>query len=380
MDTPTQQTASSGPEPTKKVVADMPKKYIRTFAGDIEAIKKGWTPNLAPLKSSTPAQNTESVEAQESISSVKNPSPIESRPESDFSKLSPIETYESDFSKRIKDTKASTATILAAEQDANTSVVTQAPPKKLHRNNTIYIIVGAVFIVLGVAGSYVAYTRYLVNIEPITLAPAVFTPIFVDEKEEISGTNPRDMLQAIERSNARQLAQNMVRFIYADFATTTNSSVFTALQLPAPNTLIRNVNADRSMAGIVSAGGSQSPFFVLSVSSYGDTFAGMLSWESTMVRDMSALFPPLPADTVDQTASSTPSVTTTTAIPALTQAMSFRDEVVNNHDVRIYRDANSRSILLYGYWNKSTLVIARDPAAFTEITDRLATTRTQSSR
>ncbi|MDP1707081.1 MAG: hypothetical protein Q8L30_00770 [bacterium] len=379
MDTPTQQTASSGPEPTKKAVADMPKKYIRTFAGDIEAIKKGWTPNLAPLKSSTPAQNTESVEVQEPIF-VQNPSPIESRPESDFSKLSPIETYESDFSKRIKDTNASTATILAAEQDANTSVTTQGSPKKLHRNNTIYIIVGAVFIVLGVAGSYVAYTRYLADIEPVTLAPTVFTPIFVDEKEEISGTNPRDMLQAIERSNARQLAQNMVRFIYANFATTTNSSVFTALQLPAPNTLIRNVNADRSMAGIVSAGGSQNPFFVLSVSSYGDTFAGMLSWESTMVRDMSALFPPLPADTVDQTASSTPSATTTTAIPVLTQAMSFRDEVVNNHDVRIYRDANSRSILLYGYWNKSTLVIARDPAAFTEITDRLATTRTQSSR
>ena len=55
----------------------------------------------------------------------------------------------------------------------------------------------------------------------------------------------------------------------------------------------------------------------------------------------------------------------------------FHDEVVSNHDVRIYRDAAGKSILLYGYWNQFTLVIARDPAAFTEILGRLATSRSQ---
>ena len=55
----------------------------------------------------------------------------------------------------------------------------------------------------------------------------------------------------------------------------------------------------------------------------------------------------------------------------------FVDEVVRNHDVRVYRDATGKSVLLYGYWNQTTLVIARDVAAFTELLQRLATSRAQ---
>ena len=64
-----------------------------------------------------------------------------------------------------------------------------------------------------------------------------------------------------------------------------------------------------------------------------------------------------------------------TVPPARTFSIFFFDEVVANHDVRIYRDAEGRSILLYGYWNQTTLVIARDPSAFAEILGRLATSR-----
>ena len=111
-----------------------------------------------------------------------------------------------------------------------------------------------------------------------------------------------------------------------------------------------------------------------------------------MLDGLQVLFPAYPS----VTATTSPQVTATTTAqkpgtkktaksvvvksPAATPpvALTFHDETVANHDVRIYRDSAGRSILLYGYWNQTTLIIARDPAAFTEIVNRLANVRTQS--
>ena len=198
------------------------------------------------------------------------------------------------------------------------------------------------------------------------LAPTVSTPIFVNEREQISGATPAELLRAIEQSLTHPLAPNTVRLLYTDFATTTGNSIFSALQLPAPGVLLRNVNAAQSMAGVVHVGGIATPFFILSVASYSDTFAGMLAWEPTMPRDLGALFPSFAS-----------AASATTTVPTQIFTVFFHDEVVNNHDTRVYRDAAGRSVLIYGYWNQTTLVVARDPSAFTEILGRLATSNTQ---
>ena len=116
----------------------------------------------------------------------------------------------------------------------------------------------------------------------------------------------------------------------------------------------------------------------------------MLSWERMMPRDLEPLFPSYPAavpQTVGTTTVSTGSTTLTTGSspqaaatstpPAPVSTPVFRDEVVVNHDVRIYRDAAGKSVVIYGYWNPTTLVIARDPGTFAEILSRLATSPTQ---
>ena len=352
-----------------------PEKYIRTFAGDIEAVKKGWMPNLAPLKKAPPTPIPEQTAVQSSP-----PPPVQPPPPPP----SPIKTYSYDFLQKFKKTNASTATILAAEQDA-ASGAPKTIQEKPSRGNILYVVSGIALLILGGVGSYIAYTRYLVSVETVIPAPTISAPIFVDEREKISGETSDAILQAIEQSLSRSLAPNTVRLLYTDSATgstsspqaTTDNSVFSALRLPAPGVLLRNVNASRSMAGIVSAGGDQHPFFILSVASYGDTFAGMLSWESTMPRDMSSLFPsyPPPIATTTPKKGATKEATSTPTVSLFT--VFFHDEVVNNHDVRIYRDSEGRSILVYGYWDQATLVIARDLAAFIEILGRLATTRTQ---
>ncbi|MHB8660450.1 MAG: hypothetical protein ACYC75_00705 [Minisyncoccota bacterium] len=412
---------------------DQPKKYIRTLESDMATLKKGGIPDLTPLEEISPAPAAPPKATEPPVAPPPEPPPEPStkRPEitlpvepiPTFSQIvkktplppppppppapppvpppelkplpepepsiiaapSPIETYAGDFTDRMKDTHASTATVLAAEQDS----LQGAPQITLEprHNNLPYIIAGTLLLIAGVAGAYVGYTRYLKITAPVFFKPSASAPIFVDDREQISGEGA-DLAQAIEQSVGSPLAAGTVRLLYTASSTDNTESVFAALNASAPDILLRNVQAAGSMAGVVNVDGDQSPFFILSVLSYSDTFSGMLSWEPRIRDDLQALFPPYPV------ATSTPIVTTSTStsikksksatktsistVPAIPPApTAFVDSVVANHDVRIYRDAAGRSVLMYGYWNQATLIIAHDPAAFTEILQRLATSRAQ---
>ena len=290
----------------------------------------------------------------------------------------------------VKETHASTATVLAAEQDKKQKWVPQEAPEK-SRGNLLYIVAGVVLLIAGGVGAYVAFTRYLPALVPIVPLFGASSPIFVDESEQVSGTGTA-LRKVVETSIARPLALNAVRLLYN---ATASSSVSQALLTGAPDIVLRNMKAEGSMAGIVNVGGSKSVFFILAVSSYSNTFSGMLTWEKSMPRDLSALwgaYPSLSSATSSTTTSlatttvkatatgsthSTSSGQATTTARASNIQTGFRAEVIGHHDTRVYRDAAGRSVFLYGYWNQTTLVIARDPSAFIEILQRLATSRAQ---
>jgi hypothetical protein len=82
----------------------------------------------------------------------------------------------------------------------------------------------------------------------------------------------------------------------------------------------------------------------------------MLGWETDMPEDLALLYPAYPE--APQT-------------PGSGQVARFVDETVANHDVRALKDSAGRTILLYGYRDKQTLIIARDEAAFTALLVRL---------
>ena len=365
-----------------------PGKLIRTFAGDMETLKGGGTPNLAPLqKQSFPVASAPVSFPAPVVVDAPAPAPVSAPAPVKPARPMPIQTYADDFSQRMKETHASAATVLAVEQDSATGAPREEEPPASSRSNFLYIFAGIVLLIASGAGAYVAYTRYAAHLQPIMFAPSVSAPIFVDEREQVSGSE-KALLQAITQSVTRTLGSGTVRLLYLDPATATES-VFSALRAPAPDILRRNIHTAGSMAGVVNTSGSQNVFFILSVDSYSDTFSGMLSWEPQMLSDLATLFPPYPApqpilqatttaatSTAKTAAKASTKETTTPSVPSMPKP-GFVDEVVRNHDVRVYRDATGKSVLLYGYWNQTTLVIARDVAAFTELLQRLATSRAQ---
>ena len=379
-------------DPDVKVALDIekaeqlsPPKYIRTYAGDMATVQRGGISDLVPfveapiLAVPPPYVPPTSVIVPPPPPLPPPPPIVEARAE-----ISPLHTYGDDFSARVTNPDVSVASILAAEADAERPVSAPSPARTSVVSRWKPILAG-VLVIVGIAGLYVAYTKYVARTSPIVIFPAAPAPIFVDERETVSGTGSSLML-AFSQIIGRPLPDGQMRLIYDPNATTSNASIFNELKLPVQDILLRNIDAAGSMAGVVDIAGVQSPFFILSVTSYGDTFASMLTWEPAMLRNLSPLFPPYAQGFGGQAATTVATTTATTTIsaPALTNIIAppprdqgFIDEVVANHDTRVYRDGAGRSVLMYGYWNQRTLVIARDEAAFTAILGRLATFRTR---
>lgn len=408
-------------------VPETEEKYIRTFTGDMIVARKGGTPDLTPyeehkkLLTETPPPplpvETEKKEIPKPAPKpVEKPQPVwneqvrevtkarlraqieqdeaagvhrsteHSHPigiEEKDEKAEPLRTYANDFSDHVKEQGASTFSVLAAEQDSGSrsGVVEESPLRK-----KIYVGVGLAFFLVGGIGVYIGYTTYRDARAPVYTAPVVVAPIFVEESEEVVGQGAA-LQTAIVSSVSKSLPTNSVRFLYSANATTTRDSIFVTAQITAPDILRRNIIGSGSMVGVLTSAGETSPFFILSVTAYNNTFAGMLAWEETITRDLMQFFRAHPAPvvynepiatTTESVASSTGSVVVELVAPEPVFKAGFYDEVVANHDVRVYKDDQERVVLVYGYWNEKTLIIARNTEAFAELAGRLA--RSQSQR
>lgn len=342
-------------------------------------------PNFAPLAEPVPSRlppvGRESY--REPIEEAAPPRPIAPMsPE-------PLHTYSSDFSDRIDTKSASTFSVLAAEQDANARP-TQAlsTPKKSPVKAIVAVATGILLLALAGGGIFATY-QFVMTMRNTPIASlTVPSIVFADEYRELSGTGYELMTAFASASNGALVPGNvLVTYILTDSngedgtvlrGPAGGAAFMRALQVPAPDILLRNI-AEESTTGVVNAGGDTKPFFALRVDSYERTYAGILTWEPLMQRDLALLYPLYPVESIPEevvaTSTASTTVATTTPTPRFaTEAPArtrFEDAIVANHDVRILRDTEGRSLILYGYADKRTLLIVRDEAAFEALLARL---------
>jgi hypothetical protein len=302
----------------------------------------------------------------------------------------PMHTYKSDFTDRVGTHSTTQFSVLAAEQDVKPSS-RQVPAKP--RKSLVPLIAGLVLLLLAGTASYAAYLYVGARHTMPVVTLSVPSLIVADEYKKLSGTGPELMRELAQVVN-EVLVNGNALVAYIEQPVTGTPGVIAgspapggiliqALSLPAPDLLLRNIT-DASTVGVIREGGDTRAFFVLRVSSYERTFAGMLTWEPLMERDLELLYPlhkqaAAPEPEVDlNTASSTESASTTPAVQTTTPATSrgrFEDTIVANRDVRILRDTQGRTLMLYGYADKETLIIARNEASFAALLTRLIPTR-----
>ncbi len=323
---------------------------------------------------------------REPIETYVPPRPAVSAPEA-------LHTYTSDFSDRIDTKSASAFSVLAAEQDAHVTLPARSEPAPDHKKTLIAVGTGIVLLLLAGGGVFATY-QFVMTMRNTPIASlTVPSIVFADEYRELSGTG-LDLMESLAlAANSALLPGNVLVTYILTSSSSEDGPILTspaggkafmyALAVPAPDILLRNI-AEQSTIGVVNTGGDTKAFFALRVDSYERTYAGMLTWEPLMARDLALLYPLYPAtipervETVTVSTTTATSTATTTSVtvtpsfaieaPARTR---FEDTVVANHDVRVLRDTNGRSLILYGYADKRTLLIVRDEAAFEALLPRL---------
>lgn len=303
-----------------------------------------------------------------------------------------MHTYSSDFSKRIDTKSASTFSVLAAEQDSQTkTAAVLSEPKKSPVKAILAIGTGILLLALAGGGIFATY-QFVMTMRNTPIASlTVPSIVFADEYRELSGTGNELVLAFAAAADGTLIPGNILVTYILTASNGEGGSVLTspaggaafirALQIPAPDILLRNI-AEESTTGVVNANGNTTPFFALRVDSYERTYAGILTWEPLMHRDLGLLYPLYPVETapvVEETVATTTATSTTATTTITTPVFAseafartrFEDAIVANHDVRILRDTEGRSLILYGYADKRTLLIVRDEASFEALLARL---------
>lgn len=357
--------AESFNTPEQGFVTPKEQSFLRTPA-PTESVP---TPILAPVSKPTPIQTTDSAHTK-----IATPAKVDlsKNARRDSSVASPIHTYKSDFVDRIHETGATDIDVLTAEQNAG--VMHIDTEKESHGNTLLFAIGGILLFTISVLGIIFAY-QYRTKINSAPVVSKVPSLVATDAKLEISGSG-KTLLRAIAEASLKPIQNNTFVLLYvSNTATSTDGTVtstfekggkvIASLPINMPALLARTIKNDSSL-GLVRARKEIRPFFVLHVGSYDSAFAGMLRWEKTIQGDLGLLYP-------NYTYATEPNSTTTPT----NIKISFKDEIVSNHDTRILRDRAGNSILLYGFWNKNILIIARNPVAFAEIISRLGNSSTQ---
>jgi hypothetical protein len=340
--------------------AIMPTPAVETPGRDLRPVQPPPTSYMS-VSSTTPASLPPAMFPPASIPPPPEPLPpplpkpaAEPAPE-------PFHSFKTDFADRIDEKHANTFSVLAAEKDSAPQALPSAPKKK----SVVPAILGGIVLLIGAgAGLFAAYL-YMHSRSPVTINNSVPSLITPDKEVALTGKDPRSAFLGIAN---QPLQDGNVLVTYITISTTTSRGqienvpgngglLLEALNLPAPSQLLRNIDPSSTL-GVVHAGSETRPFFLLRTTSYSRTFSGMLIWEQTMAADLSAFYPQYPG-----IGSSTPA----------TVNNSFSDDVVQSHSVRVLRDSNGKSIMLYGYTaDQQTLIIARDEQAFMLLLTRLA--------
>ncbi|MCE9643802.1 hypothetical protein K8Q93_00945 [Candidatus Parcubacteria bacterium] len=138
----------------------------------------------------------------------------------------------------------------------------------------------------------------------------------------------------------------------------TGDELLTRLDPQAPQEVTRTLQGP-FLFGVHVFDGNQ-PFLILKPDAYETSFAGMLAWESSLPFRLGRALRPA-ADWTNASSSLT--------------SVTWNDMVISNKDARVLRSKEGKTLLLYSFIDRSTLVITTNEQTFGEIVRRISLVR-----
>ncbi len=337
------------------------------------------TPGIGTTPTPSGAYNV--LNNQEYLSSsAKASTPIQPLQSGDNSlkNKSIIRTFKGDMESVIQADHLSSINIAIAENEKMHSKINmeqKAASEELvpevssnYSKNKIIIFISIILILIGVAGIVVTFLIKGQNSNPaiwVQELPSLITTEYKNELNIDTVAKGKFVVTLSGKINDSPLPVNNFSNTYITTSTSTgkrllNSGEFISLAgLKIPEIMKRTLLPDL-MVGTYSLE-KNLPFLILKTTSFENTYAGMLTWEKTMEKDVRILFK-LPGYENSQGILDelTP-----------TPVKSFVDKVIVNKDTRLVKSDAGQTILLYGIIDKETIVITVNEEAFKEIINRL---------
>lgn len=273
--------------------------------------------------------------------------------------LQSIHTYESAIAEAMKQKEVSMINIAVAEQEKRQTATIEV------KRHAFLIPIIAILIV----GSVVSYLIiYLVKqqIDDTSTPLETKSRIISTEVEHVIPVMANeDIIFAMgtAASGAENKAGTLARFTFTDERSTTTRdraiplpvNAITSQLITMPSHLARSLT-NEFVIGYHMKETAQEPFIIFKTASYQTGFGGMLQWEKSMIGDIQNFLQSV-------------------GFSLNEEPVSFSDTIIRNKDVRIAKNAEGKSILLYALTDKETIVITTNQETFIEILGRLSTSQ-----
>jgi len=334
---------------------------------DLTEKELGWktltpTVEIEP-KDITPKKDDVSPSLSKNIAPQK---PLNKAPESsqeEASALPNIRTYKKDVAGTIRNQKTSLVRMVLEEQKVRANRELDESPQS--RKNLPLISFSLIFLLLAVVLVYFAFFRG--SGEDPTFTNLNIVPLIrTENNKEIQFTNqtPKEFSKDIRMELLNpNLKLDAIEFLYftEKYSIPTKdgvvdakkiitvSKLFGALNIPIPSNLVRSLKSDY-MYGFHNFNRNQ-PFLILKTDYYDTTFAGMLEWEQSLLKDIYPLFGVSSSEDL--------------------RKRIWTDVIAKNKDTRVLKDFNEQTVLVYMFKDQKTLIITTSENTLFEVSRRL---------
>lgn len=264
-----------------------------------------------------------------------------------------LRTYQGDVDEILGKGKESTATIFVAEQKRKEEQGLLVPPKDTKNRDRLIMILVATLFVVGLSTLGVVY--YFKFNEKVVVEERSKTLIGFSKEEKVN-INEKDRQDFINKIKAEQnkidLSKNSVLYINTQKTDGSIMATYEMLSLFGPRMiapLVRSFGGEY-MLGIY-VGENKDFFILLSIDDFAESYAGMLKWESNVVDDIGQIFN-IQKEGVEDL---------------------FIDEALKNRDLRVLKDLNKKTVLLYSFIDKKTLLITTNEDTFSALINKYQT-------
>ena len=352
--------AESAPIPKTMPVEDAP-------GGNIAIPKETEPLETLAQKISSPAKTSRgsfggqgNLVGQEKLPEVKPPVAPATQSRTSISPfIRPIRTYKDDVAESVKSKKTSLVRMVIAESERRETETEIESPRS--KRNLIFISLSAVLFILGASGGIYVFNKYRGADEPVPITEdKAASLIFAETQKEIpvTGRSSASIIQAF----AAEITGANIRLDTIEHISPTEETAegkarpsaqrfFFFLDNRMPANLLRSLTPD-FMLGVHAFNGNQ-PFLILTTDYYENSFAGLLTWERYMARDLLPLF----------------GINKNEDDPIFERP--FQDRVVKNRDARILYDDLGQIIIMYVFKDKRTVIVTTSENTLDEVVKRL---------